>query len=407
MVSPRQTHIPPPFEEEVAETTPSAPPMDAHAFLDARCAKDVRHSGLTLKDHLIGVEAILVRWDAPKHVQLGGLMHSVYGTTSFRQAVQKPSARDEVRAVIGDDAERLAWMFGGLDTASLHTACRNDAAAAELRMRWSENAVSVSPSDLRGLALIHAANWLEQFDRMRPMARAGRMNDMRQIADWLGGAPKEEIYSAYGFNVTPLEIDRTQKPSSSGASIEVWDGAVPPALALRLAGLMDLNIWRYGWKASREQTAYGFWHSHFGGDDNDAAITDCEHDLIGRPLVAPVLELWRMLQAGPLAGQVPVRVYANGHTFGGDGHLHRDHTAPGHFTTIYYAHTEWHPNWAGETVFFSEGGDEIIKAVFPKPGRLTHFPGNIQHAARSPGRECPALRSVIVFKSRIADAAER
>ncbi|WP_413297866.1 2OG-Fe(II) oxygenase [Brevundimonas phoenicis] len=112
-----------------------------------------------------------------------------------------------------------------------------------------------------------------------------------------------------------------------------------------------------------------------------------------------------MLQAGPLEGHAPVRVYANGHTFGGDGHLHRDHTAPGHFTTIYYAHQEWRPNWAGETVFFNEAGDEIVKAVYPKPGRLAHFPGRIQHAARSPSCECPALRSVVVFKSRLIGEA--
>lgn len=98
-----------------------------------------------------------------------------------------------------------------------------------------------------------------------------------------------------GLNHSPLVIDRTSRPPSAEAPVEVWDGAVPLDLQIRLAGLMDLNIWRYGWKASHEQTAYGFWHSHFGGDDNEAGITDCEHDLVGRPLIAPVLELWRML----------------------------------------------------------------------------------------------------------------
>lgn len=376
-----------------------------YAFLEARSASDVRHSGKSLKDHLIGVEDILARWGLTREVQLGGLMHSIYGTERFKRAVQRPSERDAVRTVVGAEAERLAWMFGGLNVESLHAACRSATDDPELRMRWSEAPVPVSPTDLRSLALIHTANWLEQFDRMRPKARVGRMEEMRRLADWLGGTPKADVYAAYGFNVAPLVIDRTSRPPSAEAPVEVWDGAVPLDLQIRLAGLMDLNIWRYGWKASHEQTAYGFWHSHFGGDDNEAGITDCEHDLVGRPLIAPVLELWRMLQAGPLEGHAPVRVYANGHTFGGDGHLHRDHTAPGHFTTIYYAHQEWRPNWAGETVFFNEAGDEIVKAVYPKPGRLAHFPGRIQHAARSPSRECPALRSVVVFKSRLIGEA--
>lgn len=288
-----------------------------YAFLESRCAGNVRHSGKSLKDHLIGVEAILARWGLTRDVQLGGLMHSIYGTERFKRAVQRPSERDAVRTVVGAEAERLAWMFGGLNVESLHAACRSATDDPELRMRWSEAPVPVSPTDLRSLALIYTANWLEQFDRMRPKARVGRMEEMRRLADWLGGTPKADVYAAYGFNVAPLVIDRTSRPPSAEAPVEVWDGAVPLDLQIRLAG----------------------------------------------------------------------------------------HTAPGHFTTIYYAHQEWRPNWAGETVFFNEAGDEIVKAVYPKPGRLAHFPGRIQHAARSPSRECPALRSVVVFKSRLIGEA--
>lgn len=119
---------------------------------------------------------------------------------------------------------------------------------------------------------------------------------MRLVSSWLGGAPQQDLDAAHGFNVAPLEIVRGAAPGT--APVEIWDDAVPKELQIRLSGLMDLNIWRYGWKVSPDQTAYGFWHSHFGGDDNDDGVKDCEHDLIGRPLVTPILELWRMLQAG-------------------------------------------------------------------------------------------------------------
>ncbi|WP_191558940.1 DUF6817 domain-containing protein [Brevundimonas aurantiaca] len=369
-------------------------------FLKEKGVDDVRHSGKTLLDHLLGVEEIVARWGADETVRLGALFHSIYGTENFRRAVLRPTDRTTVRAVIGENAERLAWRFGSLRAESLFRAAQPGADPV-LAFRGAVAPITVTVGDLRAIATVYAANWLEQFDRMRARSRAGRMVEMRELADWLGGKAKQDIDAAYGFNVKPLVLpDRTRKNTRDDA-VEVWDGAVPKELQIRLAGLMDLNIWRYGWKASEEQTAYGFWHSHFGGDDNDASVKDCEHDLVGRPLVAPVLELWRMLQAGPLKGHVPVRVYANAHTFGGDGHLHRDHTAPGHFTTIYYAHPEWKPNWAGETVFFEEKTEEITASVFPKPGRLAHFPGRLLHAARSPSRECPALRSVIVFKSRV------
>jgi len=186
-----------------------------YAFLEARSASDVRHSGKSLKDHLIGVEDILARWGLTREVQLGGLMHSIYGTERFKRAVQRPSERDAVRTVVGAEAERLAWMFGGLNVESLHAACRSATDDPELRMRWSEAPVPVSPTDLRSLALIYTANWLEQFDRMRPKARVGRMEEMRRLADWLGGTPKADVYAAYGFNVAPLVIDRTSRPPSA------------------------------------------------------------------------------------------------------------------------------------------------------------------------------------------------
>lgn len=276
-----------------------------------------------------------------------------------------------------------------------------------LQTRWSDTPLNIDPRDMRALATIFAANWLEQFPRMRAKSRVSAIESLRFLAEWLGGPAQQAINEAYGFEQAPLQIQRRtgRDDGEDRDRIEIWDHAVPRELQVRLSGLVDLNIWRYGWKASPDQTGYGFWHSHFGGDD-DRKDDSCEHDLLGRPLIAPVLELWRRLEAGPLAGHVPVRVYANGHTFGGDGHLHRDHSDPDHFTTIYYAHPEWKPNWAGETVFFNAAQDDILRSVYPAPGRLVHFPGRIMHAARSPGRDCPVLRAVFVIKSRLKRPGE-
>lgn len=387
---------------EASAATASSPP-DVRAFLRTVQAEAMPHSGASLLDHLEGVERLLIKWNAPSHVCLAGLFHSVYGTEAFRRAVVRPGDRNRVREVIGTQAERLVHLFCGMRMTSFFTAL-DEGAPYRVQMRWSEDRTeSLTDTEMRDLGLVIAANWLEQFDRMRGGARASRIANFRGLSEWLGGAAGQAITDAYGFGHAGLEIVRT--PATIDAAdkdrIEVWDDAVPQVLQVRLTGLMDMNIWRYGWRATAEQSAYGFWHSHFAGDD-DNGVQSCEHDLLGRPLIAPVLELWRMLEAGPLKGHIPVRVYANGHTFGGDGHLHTDHSAPDHFTTIYYAHAQWGPNWAGETVFFSEGRDDVIASVFPRPGRLAHFPGSIPHAARSPGRDCPALRAVIVFKTRLA-----
>lgn len=375
-------------------------------FLVERGAGQVAHSGKTFLGHLEGVESLLESWNEPKDTVIAGLFHSVYGTDAFNRGVVKSNDRAIVRDLIGERAEWLAHIYCGMRIDSFIKAFAGGAPYT-VASRWETQPVELDEEDMRAIAAIFVANWLEQFPRMRAKARSQFINSFRQLSAWIGGAPGDAIKEAYGFERQPIVIQRIA-PAPDAADherIELWDDAVPGDLQMRLAGLMDLNIWRYGWKASSEQTSYGFWHSHFGGDD-DLESSSCEHDLLGRPLVKPVLDLWRMLEAGPLQGQVLVRAYANGHTFGGDGHLHRDHKDPGHFTTIYYAHPAWEPNWAGETVFFNRAQDDIIRAVFPKPGRMVHFPGHIMHAARSPGRECSALRTVVVLKSRLKRPGE-
>lgn len=379
---------------------------DILQFLQDRGADKIRHSNKSFMEHLQGVEGILKSWEVNEPTALAGLFHSAYGTESFKRSIVQPKDRDRVRELIGERAEWLTYLYGGMRNASFIAEFQKNE-PYQLATRWQPDSFPVGEDDMRALATIFAANWLEQFPRMRGKARAARMDDFRAMAKWLGGAPGAAIDDAYGFGQPGITIVRPElKPDSPDSDrIEIWDDAVPSELRVRLSGLVDLNIWRYGWKASQEQTSYGFWHSHFGGDD-DFASRDCIHDLLGRPLIKPVLDLWRMLEDSPMAGQVLVRAYANGHTFGGDGHLHRDHNEPGHFTTIYYAHPAWEPNWAGETVFFNGDKDDIIRAVYPKPGRLVHFPGRIMHAARSPGRECSALRAVIVLKSRLKRPGE-
>lgn len=180
----------------------------------------------------------------------------------------------------------------------------------------------------------------------------------------------------------------------------VLDEALPPELLLRLQGLVRRPIWGYGWKSCVKRDRFSFWHAHFaGGDENSTA--DCEEEMASRKYLAPVLDLWKLLAAGVLKGHIPVRAYANAHTYGVDGYVHTDSKEDNYYSTILFAHDEWEHNWAGETVFISAGEGDVIKAVHPKPGRMVIFKGQTLHVARSPSRECPALRVSVVIKTRV------
>jgi len=371
------------------------PSDPAVSFLLSRGGAQRSHSSGQLIDHLVGVESKLKMWGCREELWRAGLFHSVYGTESFRHAMASLLEREAVCAMIGAEAEALVYDFHQMKARDFLTSIpSNDGEEA--------------PSD-RQLDLLHlfVANWLEQFPRMRPLQRAAYTGQFRRILPWLNEAAQAEIEAAYEFEAPRAPNRRSievapREGESAHRRIHIVDDLVPRHLNLRVTALTQRNIWRYGWKAAQTQTAYGFWHSHFAGDDEDGDAS-CELELTDRPLVAPVLELWRLIRETFAPGQVPVRVYANGHTYGGDGHLHTDCDRAGHFTTIFYAHADWEVNWAGETVFFDVAGQDIIHTVFPKPGRIVHFPGDIPHAARSPSRDCPALRSVIVIKSFLPD----
>ncbi len=159
--------------------------------------------------------------------------------------------------------------------------------------------------------------------------------------------------------------------------------------------------WAFGAYSDPSPSASRYWCKHFAGIVQDGRETsdpvEFERQLArNAPVVA---RMWRGLQSGPLSEHVLSRCYANGYPFGSEGGLHQDSNIPTHFTSIYYPLKAWHPNFAGETLFFDAQGSDIIAAVFPKPNRLVVFPGVIPHVARGVSRTCTQLRITLMFKT--------
>jgi SM-20-related protein len=100
-----------------------------------------------------------------------------------------------------------------------------------------------------------------------------------------------------------------------------------------------------------------------------------------------------------MQGHRLVRCYANGQTYGSDGNLHTDTTLANSYTSVYYPHEAWFPDWGGETVFFNAAKDDIIACVYPKPNRIVIFDGTVPHVARGVSRVCPVLRVTLMFKT--------
>lgn len=124
-------------------------------------AGETPHSGRTLYDHLAGVYGLLKRWNNPEPVCLAGLFHSVYGTSAFKKQTIAFSARDEVRALIGDEAESLAYLFCVCERYSSFTALLYG--QAELKNHASGECMPVDVQTLGRLLEMEIANLVDHL----------------------------------------------------------------------------------------------------------------------------------------------------------------------------------------------------------------------------------------------------
>lgn len=146
-------------------------PADEEARLallrEAGC-DEVRHVRVMLTEHLRATRDVIAGWGAPDAWCDAALFHAVYGTEELHPRNPKPppdeAQRARVRAVIGEEAERLAWLFGSLDLVTfIDRAARG--VAGPLPARRGVAPVAITPEEERALANLVVANAVEQTDR--------------------------------------------------------------------------------------------------------------------------------------------------------------------------------------------------------------------------------------------------
>lgn len=136
-------------------------PPHIDSFLRDRTA-NIRHGGRSLYEHLKGTHDLLAKDGAPDYVCLAGLFHSIYGTNVFRARAVDLDDRHEVCALIGEDAEWLAYVFCACNRPHVLI----DAAWRDpphvIVDRFADQKFALSAQDLRDLLRIELANLTEQ-----------------------------------------------------------------------------------------------------------------------------------------------------------------------------------------------------------------------------------------------------
>lgn len=133
------------------------------ALLDALRAwgaDESGHSDGSLLDHLVGTADRLLAWGNPPVICHAGLFHSVYGTRSYQIQTLPLERRAEVAALIGPEAERLAFLFCVLQRRELRTT--PEGKDTELHDHATGAPRAVSASEVLQLLEIEVANLLDQ-----------------------------------------------------------------------------------------------------------------------------------------------------------------------------------------------------------------------------------------------------
>jgi hypothetical protein len=132
------------------------------AVLQAMGAKRIPHSGRDLYDHLAGTAALLDSWGCSRPLSAAGLFHSVYGTESFHDALVRTSDRAQLQALIGEDTERLVYLYDLGSKSSLYQSLREPSPEPVMFDRLEQRNVAVTMQELVDLVVLDVANFAEQ-----------------------------------------------------------------------------------------------------------------------------------------------------------------------------------------------------------------------------------------------------
>ena len=166
-------------------------------FLLEHGADTAGHGVRTLIEHLQGVSALLTTYGARAALCDAGLFHSVYGTESYQSQTIPLELRPRVVGLIGEEAERLAWLFGVMKKESFYALL----APGEGRIthRQLGETIPLSGQDMGDLCDLTVANWLEQRPRAPERYQRIREAEFRQMLPLLLPGARVAIAQAYEF----------------------------------------------------------------------------------------------------------------------------------------------------------------------------------------------------------------
>lgn len=143
------------------------------------------HTGKTYLGHLVAVQRYMEAEGCSIDVCRAGMFHSLYGTEAFEKFKLPLERRGEVRDVIGERAERLAYLNCAMDRESFDASLAKDQPPYPMRDRFTGELLMLDAADFDDLCRVHLYDWLEQVPRSR-RGYGYRREAYRRMAERLG-----------------------------------------------------------------------------------------------------------------------------------------------------------------------------------------------------------------------------
>lgn len=164
-------------------------------------ADQVAHTDKGYLAHAIGVHNDLREWGCSDELFRAGMYHSIYGTEFFQEFTLPQEQRSEVRELIGERAEYLAYLNCAMDRTSFDDAVKRGNPPYRFTDRLTGEELELTAEDFDDLCRIHLCDWLEQVERSQLWDY--RREAYANLAKRLGGVASESYDRVFAKEPQP------------------------------------------------------------------------------------------------------------------------------------------------------------------------------------------------------------
>src|SRR5262249_54445748 len=145
--------------------------------------------------HLVSLYKMLEDRGCNEELCRAGMFHSIYGTQRFQGFKLDLEQRPTVRELIGERAERLAYLNCAMDRPTFDRAVTQREEPYRILDRIDGQEYELTTQDFEDLCRIHLYDWLEQVPRSQEWDY--RREAYRGMARRLGGAAEETYHQVF------------------------------------------------------------------------------------------------------------------------------------------------------------------------------------------------------------------